>query len=281
MASAYAARVDLLDAVYTAVTLVVTDLDDDGFTRRTRTAAWDVRALLFHQLCDAQRALIVLTTDAPGPADTDRVSYWAAWSPGTPGADAHARYATRAAAAYGRPTSLVQQWRDTASAAVRAASNHAGQGFVTTQGHVLEVGDFAHTLVVEAVVHHLDLTLEVPSPPLPPEAYAAVVEVLTGLLDADLPAGWTGREAVLKGTGRDPLDAADRAAFGDRAARFPLFGLGQPRSRAKIRSREPWLISGRRASARRGRRRAVVTRDTSTPPTAQPTSTRHAPTTLP
>lgn len=82
MASAYAARVDLLDAVYTAVTHVVSDLDDDGFTRRTRTAAWDVRALLFHQLCDAQRALIVLTTDAPGPADTDRVSYWAAWSPG-------------------------------------------------------------------------------------------------------------------------------------------------------------------------------------------------------
>ena len=224
MTTAFAGLVDRLDTVYRAVTAVVTDLDDDGFSRRTGAAEWDVRALLFHQLCDAQRALIVLTTDDPGPADTDAVTYWSAWSPGTPGADTHARYVTKAAAAYGSPSGLARQWDDTASAAVRAARRHAGQGFVATQGHVLEVGDFVHTLVVEAVVHHLDLTVEVPSSPLPPEAYAAVLDVLTGLLGHPLPAGWDDMEAIRKGTGREPLDAADTVALGGLARRFPLFG---------------------------------------------------------
>ncbi len=224
MESTYASRVDLLDTVYAAVTAVVSGLDEPGFTRRTGTAAWDVRTLLFHQLCDAQRALIVLTTDEPGPADTDAVTYWSAWSPGSPGADAHARYATRAAAAYGRPSGLVHQWDDTASAAVRAARRHAGQGFVATQGHVLEVGDFVHTLVVEAVVHHLDLTVEVPSPPLPPEAYAAVTDVLAGLHGRPLPDAWDAQEAIRKGTAREALTATDRLALGDRVDRFPLFG---------------------------------------------------------
>lgn len=152
------------------------------------------------------------------------MTYWSAWSPGSPGADAHARYATRAAAAYGGPSGLVRQWDDTASAAVRAARNHARKGFVTTQGHVLEVGDYLHTLVVEAVVHHLDLTVEVPSPPLPPAAYAAVTDVLTGLLGGPLPDAWGAQEAIRKGTGREALTAADRLALGDRAGRFPLFG---------------------------------------------------------
>lgn len=222
--SAYAARVDLLDTVYTAVTTVVSTLDDEGFTRRTGAAAWDVRALLFHQLCDAQRALIVLTTDDPGPADTDAVTYWSAWSPGTPGADDHARYAVKAAAAYGEPSGLVRQWRDTASAAVRAARRHGGQGFVATQGHVLEVGDFVHTLVVEAVVHYLDLTLEVPSARLSADAYATVLEVLAGLLGGPLPTGWDDEEAIRKGTGRERLDHDDHPALGDLADRFPLFG---------------------------------------------------------
>jgi len=124
----YAALVDLLDVTCGATTAAVGTLDEAGFERPTRTAAWDARELLFHQLCDAQRALIVLTTDDPGPADTDEVSYWSAWSPGSPGAAAHARYAAKAAAAYGHPSSLVSQWGDTASAAVRAAEAMRDKG---------------------------------------------------------------------------------------------------------------------------------------------------------
>ena len=81
-----------------------------------------------------------------------------------------------------------------------------------------------HTLVVEGVVHHLDLTLEVPSPGLPDEAYTLVTEVLTGLVGAALPPGWSSEDAVLKGTGRLGLTPHDQAELGAGAERFPLFG---------------------------------------------------------
>jgi hypothetical protein len=81
-----------------------------------------------------------------------------------------------------------------------------------------------HTLAVEGLVHHLDLTLELPSPWLPDDAYGLVSEVLVGLLGAGLPTSWSPAEAVLKGTGRMGLTEADRAALGPAADRFPLFG---------------------------------------------------------
>lgn len=38
---------------------------------------------------------------------------------------------------------------------------------LTTQGHVLRTAHFVATLAVEAAVHHLDLTVEVPAAPPP------------------------------------------------------------------------------------------------------------------
>ena len=48
--------------------------------------------------------------------------------------------------------------------------------------------------------------------------------MLAGLLGCPLPDAWDAQVAIRKGTGREPLTAADRAALGDRAGRFPLFG---------------------------------------------------------
>src|ERR1022692_2949433 len=48
--------------------------------------------------------------------------------------------------------------------------------------------------------------------------------VLDGLLGTAVPAGWTDRDYVLKGTGRVPLDDDDRGALGSLAGQFPLFG---------------------------------------------------------
>ncbi|HEY6741893.1 MAG TPA: maleylpyruvate isomerase N-terminal domain-containing protein [Lapillicoccus sp.] len=220
----YGALVRLLDRVYEATTQVVSELDDDEFRQPTRTELWSVQDLLFHLMCDAQRALVVFTTSPDGPADTTAVSYWSSWRPGQPGADDHARYASRAAAAYGSPSGLVAQWTATSRAAVRAARAHDGAALVTTQGHVLTAADFVHTLAVEGVVHHLDLTLELRGPGLSEDAYRLVLDVLTGLLGADLPAAWSPTEAILKGTGRQPLDDQDRMALGEDADRVPMFG---------------------------------------------------------
>jgi hypothetical protein len=56
---------------------------------------------------------------------------------------------------------LAAEWRETSAAAVRAALAHPPPA-VATQGHTLATGDFIDTLVVEAAVHYLDLTLSMP-----------------------------------------------------------------------------------------------------------------------
>ncbi len=80
------------------------------------------------------------------------------------------------------------------------------------------------TLAVEGVVHHLDLTLELPSQSLPDASLHLVLDVLEGLLEAPLPSVWPPPEAILKGTGRIPLSESDRDELGSVATKFPLFG---------------------------------------------------------
>lgn len=103
---------------------------------------------------------------------------------------------------------------ETAAAAVRAA-RACPHAKVTTQGHVLRVKDFVFTLVFEATIHHLDMTDAAPDP----GALGLVRRVLDGLLGGTV--DWDDRTYALKGTGREPLTDAERAAYGDR---FPLTG---------------------------------------------------------
>ena len=80
---------------------------------------------------------------------------------------------------------------------------------------------------VELVVHQLDLTAYLPGPPPGPlpEALSLTARTLDGLAGAaERPGGWDDATYVLKGTGRVPLDAADREFLGDRAAAFPALG---------------------------------------------------------
>jgi hypothetical protein len=97
-------------------------------------------------------------------------------------------------------------------------------GLVATQGWVVRVDDLLSTLAVEAAVHHLDLVAHLDRPGPPPGALGEVRRVLEELLGRPLPAGWDDATAARRGTGREPLADADRAALGDAADRFPLFG---------------------------------------------------------
>lgn len=232
---------EALAQAYAGITDVVAPLDDAGLQRPTRCRGWLVADLLFHVLCDAQRALVALASPADGPADCDDVSYWRAFTAppdgtgnGRPAArddgdsgDRHAWWARRSAAAFERPSGVVRVWADTAPAAVRAAAGADPAGFVTTQGHVLRVPDLLATLTTEAVVHHLDLIVDLPDAP-PPAALPARVAVasLCGLLsdDAVRPAGWDDRDFLLRATGRVPLTDRDRWELGEAAGWFPLIG---------------------------------------------------------
>ena len=93
------------------------------------------------------------------------------------------------------------------------------------QGHVIEPGDFLATWVVEAAVHHLDLTLQLPdTPPPAPASLQVTRETLDALLGQPLPGDWDDTTYALKGTGRLPLTAEEAGALGPPAERFPLFG---------------------------------------------------------
>lgn len=212
----------LLADVYEGVGQVVRH--PETWARPTRTE-WTVHELLAHLLLDARRALVTLSTPADALPDTDRVTYWRGFRPqDTDGASAHVAFVRATAAAYPDPSTLVDEWDETSRAAAHAC-RVAEPDVVATQGHALTTADFVHTLVLEATVHLLDLTVAVPDAPAPPDAALGQVRaVLEALARGPLPARWDDLTAVLKGTGRAPLDEADRAWLGPRAELFPLLG---------------------------------------------------------
>jgi uncharacterized protein (TIGR03083 family) len=226
----HAAALDALETGYRNVTDVVTGLSEADLMRPSGCAGWAVTDVLYHQLLDAQRALVAFATPVTEPADRDDVSYWVAFAPqdGEAGdlaraeAAAHARFVRVAASAY-PPGTLARVWTETAAAACRAARACRAEA-VTTQGYVLRPADFTATLAVETAVHYLDLTVSLPSAPPPdPASLALVRRVLEGLLGSPLPTSWDDAGAAVKGTGRAPLTDEDRALLGSLAERVPLF----------------------------------------------------------
>jgi hypothetical protein len=218
-----ATAIGALTTAYESLTAVAAALTADDLMRPTRCAGWAITDVLCHQLQDARRALRVFASPAGGPPDVDDVTYWTAWSPGMPGYAGQARHVRIAAAAYG-DGELVWDWTETAGAAGRAARACPHER-VATQGHVLRTADFAATLAVEAAVHYLDLTVDLPSAPPPaPGPLALVRRVLDGLGGQPGPEHWDDTEYTLKGTGRVALTAGDRAELGAAADRYPLFG---------------------------------------------------------
>jgi hypothetical protein len=220
-----------LESVYQNVTVVADGLGDAGLMLPSRCAGWAVGDVLYHQLLDARRALRTFASPATDPPDTDAVSYWRSYAPGSDEhealgaaeAAAHARHVRIVASAY-PPGALAWEWRETAAAACRAA-RACPHPAVTTQGHVLRTGDFIATLVVEAAVHYLDITAGLPSAPPPdPASLALVRRVLDGLLGTPMPGDWDDATYALKGTGRLPVAAQERSVIGPLADRLPLFG---------------------------------------------------------
>ena len=202
----------------------VRDPENGQLDQATRTSAWTVRELLFHLLLDAQRALVAFSSPADGLADVDNVTYWRPFRPANgDGGRAHAEYVTRAAAAYSSSQVLVEQWTETSTAAAWAGRREQ-VGIVSTQGHRLRSADLIDTLIVEATIHYLDLTLNLLAPPAPASALLRVRHVLDGLLGTELRLDWDDVEYALKGTGRVALTAADRDHLGDRAQKIPLLG---------------------------------------------------------
>jgi uncharacterized protein (TIGR03083 family) len=213
-----------LGRTYGRLTETVQGLSDADFDRETRCPGMPVGPLLVHLLYDAQRALIAFASPAVVDPDRDFVTYWRDFP-----SQLDTSFVGGVAASYRKPGLLVQHWREVSEAAVRAAS----LGLVTkghrieTQGHVLCAADFVATLVLEATVHHLDLTVGLPDAPEPdPEGLQVTARTLDGLFGPEAwdVIAWDTTTYILKATGRIPLDETDLDMLGPHADRLPLLG---------------------------------------------------------
>ncbi len=214
---------ELLRSAYGDLSALVGDLTPEEGWQPSGCAGWSVLDLVQHLLDDARRGLVALATPAGGPATTDAVAYWRSWQP-TPEDDDSTAWRTRVRASVtGGLPGLAPLYAETAAAVCVAAGRADPRELVGTQGWVLGVGDLCSTLAVEAAVHHLDLVAHLDRPGPGPAVLAEVRRVLEDLLGRPLPAGWDDATAARRGTGREPLTDADRAALGEGAGWFPLF----------------------------------------------------------
>jgi hypothetical protein len=219
----YSTALNALDQAYGGLTELATGLERRDLLRPTRCFGWLLVDVLFHVLCDAQRALVALANPVPGPADRDLATYWTGFpEPGDPMVGIW--WTRRSAAAFRDGTGVVRLWMETAPAVVRAAGRAEPSGYVATQGHVLAVPDLLVTLVTEAVIHHLDMAVDLPGVCAPGGAAAAGAAVTLDAILGGVRPPWPVEEYLLKGSGRLALTDQDGAVLGSAAARFPLLG---------------------------------------------------------
>jgi hypothetical protein len=216
---------DAFVAEYALLDELAASLSDEQTLLASRCRGWAVCDVLCHLDLGMVEILVALASPTDRPADTDFAAYWRdCCAPGEPDLG-HARWVRLVASAYQRPGGLVRHLRLTTGAALRQAQAAPPDRRLDFQGHVIEMGDFLATWVVEAAVHHLDLTVELPdAPPPAPASLHVTRETLDALLGGPPPAEWDDATYALKGTGRLPLSGGERDALGPLAGRFPLFG---------------------------------------------------------
>jgi uncharacterized protein (TIGR03083 family) len=208
---------------------VVAALSDADLAAPTLCSGWLAAHLLAHvQLGLTDHATSLAEPAGPGDVtDRDYVSYWRDWPPGNrPATYGTARFYWAAGSAYATADGLRRHLAGTARQAA-GMSRQAPAGAFRLQGHVMDAADILAMWTVEWVIHQLDLTAYLPGRRLgPTEAALALavrtIDELTG--GPGRPAAWDQATYVLKGTGRLPLEAAEREFLGERAGRFPAFG---------------------------------------------------------
>ncbi|WP_326833841.1 maleylpyruvate isomerase N-terminal domain-containing protein [Amycolatopsis rhabdoformis] len=194
---------ELFPRAWGALQEAVRSLEAPQWVEPSGCAGWLVQDLVFHLIIGAQDILITLVSTTDEAATRDAVTYW---EPGTPGdgTEAESAFIRRGANAYSGPAALRHHFDDLAVAAGKAAAAADPAARVETRDEVVTVADFLTIYVVEATLHHLDLTLHLSGVDGPPaETLAAVRKIVEGVAGGPLPAA-DDREALLSATGRLP-----------------------------------------------------------------------------
>lgn len=221
---------EILAAQAEALAAAVAGMSDTDLVGPTRCHGWLAAHLLAHvRLGLAELAASFAEPAGPGQAaDRDSVSYWLDFLPGSePPSYADVRFHWATSSAYATSDGLRRHFTDTARLAA-AASRSAPDGLFLFQGHVMAANDILAMWTTELVVHDLDLSadgMRASRPGPVPEALTTTVATLDSLLGTDgRPARWDDATYVMKGTGRLPLDEAERSLLGPQASRYPAFG---------------------------------------------------------
>ena len=178
------------DASVTAFSDAVASLPEWDLMASSRCHGWTRLDLNAHVVAGWQEMLGGFVTPVDDDPTVDAASYWTAFADMTSESDRVAVLMAqrRRAAAYTRPSALVEQLRDVAGA-VLSGSRTMGARAYRWQGQVFAPGDFLAIWAVENVVHHLDLLVDDPPPPTGLTLARATIEALA----ADpLPADWPG-----------------------------------------------------------------------------------------
>jgi hypothetical protein len=209
----------LLTTAYGDLAAVLSSLTVEEGWQPTGCAGWTPVDLGFHLLSDARRALVALNTPAPGPVDTDAVSYWTAWRPPAPG-DEEELWSTRiAASVHGGLRGIAGRYTETTAAVLVAAGRVDLDDPVGTQGRVLTGSDLLSTLTVEAAVRAATGT------PRPGRRAAGRGAPGAGRAARPAASGELGRRHRRPARHRPgAADPSDRTELGDAVDAFPLFG---------------------------------------------------------
>lgn len=214
---------ELLRLAYGPLIAFARAADESAGWAPTQLPGWSVRDLIFHLAADAQRALVALAQPSRRDHDSDEVSYWRSWRPGTDAAAASLRAVRIFASAFTSVRGPADLYVLTAEAVLAVAERSNMTDSVSTQGHTMSVDALLRTLVIEATIHHLDLQPALATPP-DPATLAEVRRVLDQLLGRPAPLQWDDMRYARLATGRVSLTGSERAQLAASAERFPLFG---------------------------------------------------------
>lgn len=194
----------------------VTSLAEWDLLVSSRCHGWTRMEVTAHVVAGWQEMLGGFVTLVDDDPTVDAASYWTAFADVTSASDGVAVLMAqrRRAAAYIRPSALVEQMRDVAGA-VLSGARAMGTRACRWQGQVFAPGDFLAIWAVEDVVHHLDLLVDDRPPSNALDLARTTLETLAA---GPLPADWSDEQVVLIGTGRVPVpDEAGQLGVG-----FPM-----------------------------------------------------------
>ena len=214
---------DLFSCSWAALRTSVAELTDEDFAQPSGCTGWLVRDLVCHLVIDAQDVLITLVTPTEAEPTRNAVTYWNIAETLPAGDDPLDALTVRLAAAYEEPRLLKFHLDDVGSAAGRAAALADPALRVSTRDGVLTAGDYLSAYVLEWTLHHLDLIAYLPDAAKPPaEGLARSREMLEIIAGAAFPLSFSDKDALLVGTGRRALTAAEKTELGELAAKLPL-----------------------------------------------------------